>query len=131
MEFHENFEKEGLKQFFRKVSVISVPVLKGEAFGIYLLEAMASGIPVIQPALGAFPEIVNTSGGGETYFPNEPEQLETELKAMFSNPEEMDRISREGRKGIESKFHVKGQVKKMLAVYQKAIDKNKKEKNRP
>ena len=49
--------------FLKRCPMISVPVRIGEAFGMYLLEAMASGVPVVQPALGAFPEIVDVSGG--------------------------------------------------------------------
>lgn len=68
--FHEDFSENGRKQFFNQIAVLSVPVPKGEAFGMYLLEAMASGIPVVQPHLGAFPEIIATSSGGLTYQPN-------------------------------------------------------------
>ena len=75
MEFHEAFEGAGRKEFFKKVSLISVPVRNGEAFGMYLLESMASGIPVVQPSLGAFPEIISLSGGGIVYQPNTPEEL--------------------------------------------------------
>ena len=42
VEFHKDFEGPGRNEFFKKVSLISVPVLEGEAFGLYLLEAMAS-----------------------------------------------------------------------------------------
>ena len=64
VEFHEDFEEQGLREFLEKVSVVSVPVRNGEAFGIYLLECMVSGVPVVQPALGAFPEIVELDRGG-------------------------------------------------------------------
>jgi glycosyltransferase involved in cell wall biosynthesis len=57
VEFHDDFEEQGLREYFEKVSMVSVPVREGEAFGIYLLESMASGVPVVQPALGAFAEI--------------------------------------------------------------------------
>ncbi len=124
VEFHDDFETEGLREYFKKVSLISVPVRKGEAFGIYLLEAMASGIPVIQPALGAFPEIVNSSGGGVIYEPNTPSVLSGVLKKLLSDPGELNRLATQARKGVEKKFHLKDQVGKMIRIYQSAIADN-------
>jgi glycosyltransferase involved in cell wall biosynthesis len=51
-EIIDEFEGDTRHNFFKKVSLISVPVRIGEAFGMYLLESMASGVPVVQPALG-------------------------------------------------------------------------------
>ena len=75
VDFHHDFEGIGRHEFFGKVSVVSVPVRNGEAFGIYLLESMASGVPVVQPSLGAFPEIIKGSGGGLLYTPNTSQTL--------------------------------------------------------
>lgn len=119
--FHGDFEEDGLKDFFNEVSVVSVPVRKGEAFGIYLLESMASGVPVVQPALGAFPEIVKRSGGGTTFAPNSPSALADALRIMLSDREQLDRYALEGRQGVETHFHVSGQVEMMLEVYDRAI----------
>lgn len=118
VKYYGDFEEQGLKDFFDEVAVISVPVRKGEAFGIYLLESMSSGVPVVQPALGAFPEIVTLSGGGITYEPNTPEALAAALKQMLSDPQRLDDIARKGRNGVEQHFHVGGQVKKMMEVYE-------------
>ncbi len=118
VEFHHDFEEEGLKEYFKKVSMISVPVRNGEAFGIYLLEAMSSGIPVVQPSLGAFPEIVKLSGGGVIYEPNEPVELAKTLSELLSDKEKLDKLAIEGRSGVEKHFHVDGQVKKMIEVYE-------------
>jgi glycosyltransferase involved in cell wall biosynthesis len=118
VKFYGDFEEEGLREFLKEVSVVSVPVRKGEAFGIYLLEAMASGIPIVQPALGAFPEIVKLSGGGITYEPNTPNELSKALKIMLSDTEKLDALGIQARKGVEEKFHVDGQVKDMLKVYE-------------
>ena len=118
VKYHGDFEQEGLREFFKEVSVVSVPVRKGEAFGIYLLEAMASGIPIVQPALGAFPEIVKLSRGGITFEPNTPEALLEALKTLLSDAEKLDAFAVQARKGVEEKFHVDGQVKDMLKVYE-------------
>ncbi|RLD87469.1 MAG: hypothetical protein DRJ29_18075 [Bacteroidetes bacterium] len=125
VEFHEDFEEQGLRDYFEKVSVVSVPVRNGEAFGIYLLECMASGIPVVQPALGAFPEIVELTGGGVIYEENTPEALAQALEKLLADAEEMDRLSRSGKEGVDKHFHIDVQAKRMIKVYEQAIKANK------
>lgn len=122
VEFHKDFE-EGRHEFFKKVSMISVPVLQGEAFGMYLLESMASGVPVVQPALGAFPEIVEKSGGGITYTPNTPEALSEALSNLLGNQEKLNKLSEQGRKGVEQKFNVHQEAKDVVDRYSKLINK--------
>jgi glycosyltransferase involved in cell wall biosynthesis len=116
--FHEDFSAEGLKAFYEKVMVLSVPVRNGEAFGIYLLESMASGVPVIQPALGAFPEIINLSGGGVIYQPNEPSALTQALADTLSNPVFLSELNLAAIKGVETSFDIIKQSMKMVNYYE-------------
>lgn len=120
IEFHEQFEGEGRKDFFDKVSVVSVPVRNGEAFGIYITEAMASGIPVVQPALGAFPEIINKSGGGIVYPENTPECLANHLDEIINDRNRLEILSNTARKSIEDKFNINILVEELIQIYQKA-----------
>jgi glycosyltransferase involved in cell wall biosynthesis len=121
VEFHDDFEEQGLRDYLEKVAVVSVPVRNGEAFGIYLLECMASGIPVVQPALGAFPEIIELTGGGVLYKENTPEALAQSLEKLLSDPGEMDRLSRTGKEGVDKHFHIDMQAERMIEVYENAI----------
>ncbi len=122
VEFHEEFEEQGLREYLEKVTMVSVPVRNGEAFGIYLLECMASGVPVVQPALGAFPEIVELTGGGVIYEPNTPEALAASLEKLLLDPTELDWLSRTGEAGVKEHFHINDQARKMITLYEGAIE---------
>ncbi len=119
VEFIDEFEDNSRIDFFRRVSVISVPVRNGEAFGMYLLESMASGTPVIQPALGAFPEIIGLSGGGITYEPNTAEALCNTLAGLLPDSETLNNLSLAARKGVELNFNIHVHAKEMIGIYQK------------
>ncbi|MCX6280533.1 MAG: glycosyltransferase family 4 protein [Bacteroidetes bacterium] len=117
----ENFGLVELGNFFKSVSVLSVPVLKGEAFGLYQLEALASGVPLVQPALGAFPEIIKETGGGLIYEPNTPEALCGCLASILNDKAGLQRLSERGRKSVETKFDCGSLTAKMLEVYKKIL----------
>src|SRR5512146_3247990 len=73
--YHGEIDRKAKLDFLHKLSVLSVPEYYADPKGLYLLEAMAAGIPVIQPRRGAFTEIVQTTGGGVLVEPDNPEHL--------------------------------------------------------
>lgn len=118
VDFHENFEGDGRIDFFNKVAVVSVPVRNGEAFGMYLLESMASGVPVVQPEEGAFPEIINLSGGGITYKPNSPAQLSKSLASLLADDALLEKLGHSGYQGVNGKFNIHTHAVEMVDLYQ-------------
>ena len=120
VEFHEDFDGEGRHDFFKKVQMISVPVRNGEAFGLYLLESMASGVPVVQPALGAFPEIIEKSEGGMIYDNNSPEELAKALKNLLMDGKKLKELSIKARTGVEKHFNIYTQADNLIEIYRKS-----------
>ena len=113
-----DFEGNEVNDFFKRVSMVSVPVRIGEAFGMYLLEAMASGVPVVQPALGAFPEIIEISGGGVNYMPNTPEKLSETWADLLNDPDKLEELSKKGYEGTNKKFNIHNHAKEIITLYE-------------
>src|SRR5690606_4422485 len=109
-----DFKDTAIHDFFSQVSLVSVPVRAGEAFGIYLLESMASGVPVVQPALGAFPEIIELSGGGITYMPDSPEKLSEAWAELLSDPDRLEQLSVAGHQGVKEKFNINSHARELV-----------------
>ena len=72
VQFHPNLDHAQKIEFYRSLHVFSVPALYGEAFGLYVIEAMASAVPVVQPRHAAFPELIEATGGGLICDPTPP-----------------------------------------------------------
>jgi glycosyltransferase involved in cell wall biosynthesis len=124
VDFHKDFEGFGRKSFFAKTSVISVPVRNGEAFGIYIAESLASGIPVVQPALGAFPEVLAATGGGIIYGENNPEALSSALKQLLDDPVRLMHLSEEARKGAEQHLNIHSLAKELIDTYRQVTSRS-------
>jgi glycosyltransferase involved in cell wall biosynthesis len=103
--FFPNLNRTGKQDFLRTLSIFSVPALYGEAFGLYLLEAMASGVPVVQPNHAAFPEIIQATGGGRIVEAN-AQSLAEGIEDFLLNPEALHRASEEGRRAVQEKFSI-------------------------
>jgi glycosyltransferase involved in cell wall biosynthesis len=124
VEFLEMYEGEKKRKFLSSLSVLTVPVLKGEAFGLYQLEALASGTPIVQPRLGAFPEIIEMTGGGKVYSPNTPAALATALSEVLTDPDLLASLAEKGHAAVKEKFDVQNLTQKMVEIYSQTIDQN-------
>jgi glycosyltransferase involved in cell wall biosynthesis len=105
-EFLPNLERPAKLRFLRSLSLLSVPATYGESFGLYLLEAMASGVPVVQPRHAAFPEILEATGGGILVEPDHPESLADGIERMLGDEQEMRRMAERGRRAVHERFGV-------------------------
>lgn len=103
-EFRSNLTREQKLALLDEVTVFSVPATYGESFGLYLLEAWASGLPVVQPEHGAFPELLNATGGGLLVRPDDPAALAEGLHALLVDPGRARELGRRGRAAVEQRF---------------------------
>ena len=118
VEFQQEFDRPNRIQFLKKLSVLSVPVLVGEAFGAYQVEALAAGIPIVQPDVGGYREFVEQTGGGIIYSPNDSEQLADAIKSLLLEPDKLRKLGRDGRKVVLEKFSMRQMADNIIRVYQ-------------
>lgn len=106
-------------EFFNNVDVISVPVRKHDGYGLYILEANGAGVPVVQPATGAFPEILKTTKGGITYSPDNTEELATALASLLDNKVLREQYGSHGKSGVFEKLSLEQMSLGLSSVYNK------------
>ena len=121
-EFRPNLSRHAKQEFLRSISVFSVPALYGEAFGLYLLEAWASGVPVAQPRHAAFPELVEATGGGLICEPGNAESLANALESLLLDSARTRQLGEAGRAAVLAKFTAERMAEKMLAVFREATE---------
>lgn len=121
-EFLDDFGRESRIEFLRSISVMSVPMPKGEAFGTFMIEAMAAGVPVVQPAAGAFPEIVGETGGGWLCEPGSPVSLADTLERVLRDPVGLKAAGERGRAAVLERFTVGRMAEGIVEVYRRAAD---------
>lgn len=119
VEFIEDYLAENRYKFFNKLSILTVPVLKGEAFGTYQLESMACGVPLVQPDLGAFPEIIEKTGGGVIYSPNTADAMSEKWKEILDDPQKILTMSKNGKKAVAEIYEIDASSKMVSDVYKK------------
>jgi glycosyltransferase involved in cell wall biosynthesis len=107
--------------FLDSIDVFSVPTAYPEAKGVYLLEAMARGVPVVQPAMGSFPELIEQTGGGLLVAPNDPAALADGLQRLLQDRAERDRLGAAGRSAVQAGFTEEHMAGNMLKVFRSVL----------
>lgn len=110
-------DREGKLAFLRGVDVLSVPATYDEPKGMFLLEAMASGVPVVQPRRGSFTEIVERTGGGLLVEPDDPEALAAGLYQMATTPALRAALADRAFDGVRACYTIGHSADRLLEVY--------------
>jgi glycosyltransferase involved in cell wall biosynthesis len=103
-------------RFFQSIDVMSVPTEYREPKGLYLLEAMANGVPVVQPRHGTFPEIIEATGGGHLVEPDNPQALAEGLRRLLDDAGLRRRLAEDGKKAVFARFTAENMARDTAAV---------------
>jgi glycosyltransferase involved in cell wall biosynthesis len=118
-EFLPNLDRAAKAAFLQSLAVFSVPATYGEAFGMYVLEAQAAGVPVVQPRHGAFPEVLAATGGGLLCEPNQPAALAAALDQLLGDPTLARQLGAAGHQAVQEKFGIATMTANVDAILQK------------
>jgi glycosyltransferase involved in cell wall biosynthesis len=117
--FHPNLDRAAKQEFLKSLTVFSVPALYGEAFGLYLAEAMACGIPVVQPRHAAFPEIIEASGAGLIAEPNSV-ALADAIETLLESESQFRELQSNAILAAKEKFNVQTMARSMVKAFEQA-----------
>lgn len=113
--------------FLRRLDVMSMPATYNEPKGVSLLEAMACGVPVVQPRRGGFTEVVEKTGGGLLVKPDDPEAIAEGIREIYRNKELAAELSAKGFRGVRQHYTAAQMADKLLIAFQSvtSVAKNK------
>jgi glycosyltransferase involved in cell wall biosynthesis len=100
--------------FFQGLFLFSVPALYGEAFGLYVIEALAAGVPVVQPRHAAFPELLEATGGGLLCAPGDPKALADTLEKLLLHPLHARHLGQRGHEAVRREFSVEVMAQRLV-----------------
>jgi glycosyltransferase involved in cell wall biosynthesis len=103
--------------FLNSLDVLSVPTVYHEPKGLYLLEALANGVPVVQPDHGAFPELIEATGGGVLVPPGDPAALAAALEDLLLKPERRLLLAESGYAQVRSRYGAAGMARATLEIF--------------
>jgi glycosyltransferase involved in cell wall biosynthesis len=106
------------QDFLNSIDILSVPVRKYDAYGLYILESNAAGIPVLLPATGAFPEILEMTGGGVLYSPDSIDELVLNLKNLLPNKPKLKELGNRGKNAVNKKLSFETMSDGLKNVYE-------------
>ncbi|MBK9707448.1 MAG: glycosyltransferase family 4 protein [Acidobacteria bacterium] len=120
--YHGSLDREHKLNFYQNIDLLSMPATYPEPKGLPVLEAMASGVPVVQPRWGSFPEIIDRTGGGVLCEPNDSQSLADEIYALWKNIELTRDLGRKGSEKVREHYSITGMASGVAEVYRTYAD---------
>jgi glycosyltransferase involved in cell wall biosynthesis len=97
--------------------VLSTPTVYADPKGMFVLEAMAAGVPVVQPNRGAFPEIIRKTGGGILIEPENPQSLADGLLKILRDPDLRSNLARKAYFGVREHYRVEVMAQRTIEIF--------------
>ena len=105
--------------FLQSLDLFSVPTVYHESKGLYALEAWAAGTPAVLPAHGAFPELVEDTGGGLLFEPGNPQALADSLKQLIQDPNLAARSGARAQQIVHQRYNADVMARRMIEWYKR------------
>ncbi len=120
--FEGSLNREDKLAFLQGLDVLSVPADYIEQKGMSILEAMANGVPVVQPRQGAYTEMIEQTGGGILVEPGNPRALAEAIESIWLDLDYARELSRKAAAGVREHYSVAREAKTVLEAYSSIVD---------
>ena len=120
-DFLGEVDRETKISFLRSLDIFSVPTVYQEAKGLSVLEALANGVAVVQPRHGAFPELIEATGGGVLVEPHSAKALADGLSGLLVQPDKRFALGSSGRKAVLERSGARQMAEATLAFYESLV----------
>ena len=122
-EFHYRgvLDREQKIEFLRTLDVLSVPATYDEPKGMFLLEAMACGVPLVQPRRGAFTEIIEKTSSGLLVEPDDPESLAAGILKLYLDPAAAGQFGQNGYQKVREHYSVARMADRAIEAYESVL----------
>ncbi len=120
-EYAGEVDRQGKVDFLAGLHVFTLPTVYREPKGLSVLEAMASGVPVVLPSHGGFPELVAASGGGILVEPESPIALAAGLRRLIADPARRRALGVRGRRAVEEELSADSMARSTADVYERVL----------
>jgi len=119
VQFLSAFDRDTKIDFLQTLSLLSVPEKKPVACALYLIEALAAGVPVVAPKSGVLPEVLEVTGGGILHEPNNTDDLVDAMQSLLLDPKHSRQLAKQGRDQVHLKFNVEQTAAELVRIYNK------------
>ena len=109
-------------EFLQSIDLLAVPTIYREPKGLYVLEALANGVPVLQPDHGSFPELIQATGGGMLHPPCDTSALVDSMLKLAHDRELLNQLAVSGHQRVRETFNTTVMAQRTAKVLQSAID---------
>jgi glycosyltransferase involved in cell wall biosynthesis len=103
--------------YLESLDVLSTPTVYADPKGLFVLEAMAAGVPVVQPRHGAFPEIIRNTGGGILCEPESPQALADSLLTVLRDHDLRRDLARRAYAGVREHYRVEAMAQQTADIF--------------
>jgi len=119
--YHGVLNREQKIAFLQSLDVLSVPATYDEPKGMFLLEAMACGVPLVQPSRGAFTEIIQKTSSGLLVEPDDAESLAAGILRIYEDPALREKLGQSGFEKVREHYSVARMADRALEVYEDVL----------
>lgn len=107
--------------FLNRLHVFSVPTVYRESKGLSVLEALANGVPVVQPKHGSFPEMIKATEGGILVDPESAESVAEGIYQLFRDPAKRKQLGTNGKMSVHQNFSREKIAQQLMRVFEKYV----------
>ncbi|MEX2670960.1 MAG: glycosyltransferase family 4 protein [Phycisphaeraceae bacterium] len=112
---------DGMTEFYRSLDLFALPSVSFEGLPLAILEAMASGVPVLSTRIAGIPEAVHDGEQGLLVSPRDAEALAAAVEQFAADPEHRRQMGERARQRVLEEFTIERTAEKFSRLYDKLL----------